>query len=211
MANRHAQRREQTHQQLLEAAEQVFAEKGYHNASILDVTEAADVSKRTFYLHFKSKDDLIEALALSRFDDVRLRIENDKEHQEITDPRRLQWGVVYNIFDYALQNPDMHQMIVSDDGSHRLNSLTRQYIALAMENGFAEDDVCVFREDAPVPAIVAAHAMAGAIFQLFCWWADHKGEYTPADMADMSVSLFFDGLPINFVEIDVEATTTGGD
>ena len=40
---------------LLEAAEQVFAELGYHDASIVKITEAAGVGQGTFYLYFASK------------------------------------------------------------------------------------------------------------------------------------------------------------
>ena len=49
---------------LLEAAENVFAELGYHDASIVKITEAAGVGQGTFYLYFASKkDDLRRARA----------------------------------------------------------------------------------------------------------------------------------------------------
>ena len=49
---------------LLDAAEQVFAELGYHDASIVKITEAAGVGQGTFYLYFASKkDDLRRARA----------------------------------------------------------------------------------------------------------------------------------------------------
>jgi AcrR family transcriptional regulator len=48
---------------------------GYQEASVLDITEAADVSKRTFYLHFTDKEDVIEALAMRELETLRARIE----------------------------------------------------------------------------------------------------------------------------------------
>ncbi|MCC6750519.1 MAG: TetR/AcrR family transcriptional regulator [Deltaproteobacteria bacterium] len=41
--------------QLLEAARRVFAQKGYHAATVDDVTRAAGVAKGTFYLYFGEK------------------------------------------------------------------------------------------------------------------------------------------------------------
>ncbi|RWZ84410.1 TetR/AcrR family transcriptional regulator [Glutamicibacter sp. HZAU] len=55
-----------TRAKLIAAAEQVFATLGYHEASIVKITEAAGVGSGTFYLYFDSKqqifDDLVEDL-----------------------------------------------------------------------------------------------------------------------------------------------------
>jgi AcrR family transcriptional regulator len=51
-----------TRQRLLEAAEAVFAELGYHDASIVKITEAAGVGQGTFYLYFASKQEVFDEL-----------------------------------------------------------------------------------------------------------------------------------------------------
>lgn len=51
-----------TRQRLLDAAEQVFARLGYHEASISRITEAAGVGQGTFYLYFVSKLAIFEEL-----------------------------------------------------------------------------------------------------------------------------------------------------
>lgn len=57
-------RGQQTRRRLLEAAEQVFADLGYHEASIVKITEHAGVALGTFYLYFDSKQSIFEALVL---------------------------------------------------------------------------------------------------------------------------------------------------
>lgn len=52
----------ETRARLLEAAEQVFGELGYHEASIVKITEAAGVGQGTFYLYFASKKDVFDEL-----------------------------------------------------------------------------------------------------------------------------------------------------
>jgi AcrR family transcriptional regulator len=52
----------ETRQRLLESAENVFAELGYHDASIVKITEAAGVGQGTFYLYFGSKKDVFDEL-----------------------------------------------------------------------------------------------------------------------------------------------------
>ena len=52
----------ETRGRLLEAAEQVFGELGFHDASIVKITEAAGVGQGTFYLYFASKKDVFDEL-----------------------------------------------------------------------------------------------------------------------------------------------------
>jgi AcrR family transcriptional regulator len=51
-----------TRRRLLAAAEQVFADLGYHDASIVKITEAAGVAQGTFYLYFTSKQEIFDVL-----------------------------------------------------------------------------------------------------------------------------------------------------
>lgn len=57
-------RGEATRRRLLEAAEVVFAEQGYHEASIVKITERAGIGLGTFYLYFDSKQSIFEALVI---------------------------------------------------------------------------------------------------------------------------------------------------
>jgi AcrR family transcriptional regulator len=59
-----SKRGERTRRKLLEAAEAVFAELGYHDASIVKITEAAGVGQGTFYLYFASKRGVFDELVV---------------------------------------------------------------------------------------------------------------------------------------------------
>jgi AcrR family transcriptional regulator len=51
-----------TRRRLIDAAERVFGELGYHDASIVKVTDAAGVAAGTFYLYFDSKKAIFDEL-----------------------------------------------------------------------------------------------------------------------------------------------------
>jgi AcrR family transcriptional regulator len=63
-ANRdHAVRdKDATRQRLLDAAEAVFADKGYHGTVVDDIIRASDSSKGGFYFHFPNKQAIFLAL-----------------------------------------------------------------------------------------------------------------------------------------------------
>jgi len=50
-------------QLIIDAAIELFAEKGYESTSIQEITSHCGISKGAFYLDFKSKDELILAIA----------------------------------------------------------------------------------------------------------------------------------------------------
>jgi AcrR family transcriptional regulator len=51
-----------TRRRLIDASEAVFADLGYHEASVVKITEAAGVAQGTFYLYFSSKKDVFDEL-----------------------------------------------------------------------------------------------------------------------------------------------------
>jgi AcrR family transcriptional regulator len=72
-----------TRERLLEAAEVVFAEKGYHGAVVDDIIRASDSSKGGFYFHFPNKQSiflaLIDALVPKLAASVERSIANERE------------------------------------------------------------------------------------------------------------------------------------
>ena len=55
-------RREATRQRLLSAAMEVFAEQGFHGASVEDICERAGFTRGAFYSNFAALDDLVMEL-----------------------------------------------------------------------------------------------------------------------------------------------------
>src|SRR5579863_10773918 len=61
-------RRQQTRDHLLAAAAQVFADRGFHGASLDEVAAVAGFSKGAVYSNFKNKEDLFLALLESHYE-----------------------------------------------------------------------------------------------------------------------------------------------
>ncbi len=54
-----------TRQRILDAAEEVFSQKGYYGAMVDDIADAAQTSKGGFYFHFPNKQSIFLALVQS--------------------------------------------------------------------------------------------------------------------------------------------------
>ena len=64
IAERKEREKEQRKNDIVDAAERVFFDKGHENATMDDVAEEAELSKGTLYLYFKNKEDLYLAIHL---------------------------------------------------------------------------------------------------------------------------------------------------
>lgn len=56
---RRERNKQRTREALIEAAVELFADKGYEHTAVREITDAADVSERTFFRYFASKEDLV--------------------------------------------------------------------------------------------------------------------------------------------------------
>jgi AcrR family transcriptional regulator len=59
---RHQRRTDRTRARLLDAALEVFSERGYDAASLAEITARADLGTGTLYLHFRDKRSIYEAM-----------------------------------------------------------------------------------------------------------------------------------------------------
>jgi TetR/AcrR family transcriptional regulator, fatty acid metabolism regulator protein len=64
------QRMRDRYEAILAAATRVFAEKGYSNASITEIAQAADISDGLIYKYFANKRDLLEHVLTSFYERI---------------------------------------------------------------------------------------------------------------------------------------------
>lgn len=55
-----------TRERIVAEAERLFYERGYEHASFADIADAVGISRGNFYYHFKSKDEILDAVIEKR-------------------------------------------------------------------------------------------------------------------------------------------------
>src|SRR5215813_2610674 len=64
-----------TRDHIVEAADQLFYRQGYEHTSFADIADAVQISRGNFYHHFKSKDDILDAVINARLGNTRTMLE----------------------------------------------------------------------------------------------------------------------------------------
>jgi AcrR family transcriptional regulator len=118
-------RREQTRAYLLDAAAAVFAARGFHDASLDEIAEAAGFTKGALYSNFGGKADLFLAVAdrreHARFSellraaqsqpDAGRRREAMKDAFRLVSPSEAEWALWQEFELYALRKPELRERL----------------------------------------------------------------------------------------------------
>jgi len=97
-------RQEERKEQILRAAERVFAQKGFYQATVSEIAREAGVSDATIYEYFPTKEELLFTIPL---DTTRQGQETMAEHLEfIRGAANKLWAIAYGYLRFYQHNPD---------------------------------------------------------------------------------------------------------
>jgi AcrR family transcriptional regulator len=186
---RNTRRRERTRAELLLAARKVFAERGYHEASIAEITQMADVGVGTFYLHFRDKDEAFNTLLDEGFRSLRDSVAAAVTQQAQGPILPL---LVTTVFRYAYEQRDLFQIALTGQATGARAFRAQAALGEALTQLFerAVRDGLLTGYDAPV----LARFVTGMITQGIFWWFEHD-ELGPDQMAEQVLRLLQYGLP----------------
>jgi len=102
-------RGEATRRKLLEAAEKEFGEKGYHAASVSSITTRADVGQGTFYLYFRSKEEVFTTLV--REIGHSLRRHTAQAMSKVSPRLKAERAGLQAFFEFAQQHPGLYRIV----------------------------------------------------------------------------------------------------
>ena len=154
---------------LLRAAREVFAVRGYHGASIDDIASAAGVSKALIYEHFAGKKDLHASLLAEEAGELFGRLSAAAAGDD--DEARLRAGIDA-FLGFVEERRDSFRALLRDaadpelgDVMDRLQGQATAVIGSLMRPEPDQD---------PAEVAMLAQQLSGAMQALASWWHDHQ-------------------------------------
>src|SRR6266566_722862 len=95
---------------ILDAAIRVFAERGFHSATVAEIARAAGVADGTIYLYFKGKDDLLLRLFDEKMTELLAEARNELA-RERTAPARLSRFIQLHLA-LVERNPELAAVLI---------------------------------------------------------------------------------------------------
>lgn len=76
-----------TRERIVAEADRLFYECGYDNTSFAAIADAVGISRGNFYYHFKSKDEILDAVIDARMDNTRQMLQTWDEQSDVAAER----------------------------------------------------------------------------------------------------------------------------
>lgn len=172
-----------TRRRLRDALIQLILDKGYAPITIQEITDTADLSRATFYLHYKDKDELLASSLEEMFDELVESIQDflsDENFSPSTDtPPSLP------AFQHVAEYRELYKALLGDKGVTSVIYRTIEYTARLAEKRLRALVPDEELDALPVPLPIVAQHVAGSLFALVSWWLEHDMPHSPEEMAQM--------------------------
>jgi AcrR family transcriptional regulator len=171
-----------TRRLLREALLELVAEKGYDRVTVQNVIDRADVSRATFYAHFRDKDALLVSGLDDLEEDLRDATAAVVEEGEGASARAL--GSVQALLEHAAAHRSLYrgsvggraETLVTRHLRRRLTALARQhYQEMADSRGWT----------LPVPLDLTAEYMIGGFLSVMWWWLEQDEPLPPERVIEL--------------------------
>jgi AcrR family transcriptional regulator len=182
--NRFDRRREKTRVDLIAAAERVISRKGYHQTRIADIASEADVGLGTFYLHFKTKNEIFIELIEHGAEELRRNLAEAKAGVH-TPAEKLEITIA-TILDAAAEAPELFRIVFGHSPAF-LDLMVR------VHNLFIDD-----LRDELAPALgeradAVAHLTIGMLSQAISWLLASR-DLSHAELKNTTINFALGGL-----------------
>jgi AcrR family transcriptional regulator len=181
-------------ERLFRSALRLFAEKGFAETTVEDITEAADVGKGTFFNYFPSKDHILLA-----FSDMQLgKLEELIAHFRNSDQslREFIQALTHRMTEEPLRNPGMIRALLLgylSSSAVREVMTAKQERALALHTQIIEIGQARGELRRDIPAVEIAHVFRQTIFGTLLMWSV-TGDATLRERMRAALHLVWSGI-----------------
>jgi AcrR family transcriptional regulator len=171
-------------------------EKPFDTITVQDVLDLAEVSRSTFYTHFRDKDDLFLSDADEFFGHMANLLTNRGEVSRRVAPVR-------EMFTHVGDLGKFRDALVASGKYQDAMELAQEHFARGIEQRLAS--LSPAHATASASRAALAYAFAGAMFSLMSWWLDHDKPSTPAQMDEVFHQMVWAG--VNGMAVQSALTT----
>ena len=167
-------RQKKTRQAIFQALTTLLETKSYPNITVQEIIDLADVGRSTFYAHFETKDELLNALCVEIFDHVFAEHRDKEETHDFSDGAQSLEDELTHILYHLRDNRRYIRGILACESGE----LFMQYFRAQLRRVFAGKAAA---QRSGIPADYRLNHMVCDFAETVRWWMAHE-EYAPEEI-----------------------------
>ncbi len=180
---------ETTKNRILDAALDVFSNKGYHDATVDDIVSESETSKGSVYFHFPNKQTLFLAL-VDKFANLLERRVTEAIVEQDSGIERVRVALITCLDTFSSYRRLAKIMLVQAVGLGTLFEDKRIEVAdrFAMLIKVNLDELVATGEIQPINTVIVAQIWTGSIYEMVIRWI-YLGQPTPDEILETLIPL----------------------
>lgn len=177
-----------TRRRLRQSLIELILAHGYENITIQHITDHADLSRATFYLHYKDKDELLVNSLESMFDELVKSLKQPFFSRDgIPQDQPLPSLIA---FQHVQEYSALYKaLLLGERGVSYVIHRSLEYLARVSHQQILQ---IVSKDELhrlPVPPEIIAWSNAGSLFAIILWWLDNDMPFSAETMAEQYMRL----------------------
>jgi AcrR family transcriptional regulator len=178
-------RKQQLYDELVQSAIKLFGEKGVDGPSVDEIVAETGIAKGTFYLYFKTKSDIVQAVIVAGISELEQRVTEASAHTPEQAPEALS-RIVEAVMAFFKENHSMIALLMTGNGisSNQLTIEVRDELRKRYRNATCGAYERIIRKGMlqghfrEIDAHTAANALSGVLAGLMHETIDTNGDFT---------------------------------
>jgi AcrR family transcriptional regulator len=119
--------------QIMEAAERLFADKGFDGTSVRDIAEAASVNLAMISYYFGSKEKLMEAMFSYRGEGFRLQLQSTLQNDNLNSMQKVE-KLIDDYIDRIFKKQCFHKVMMREQMVNKTGPIAKHIYNLKISN-----------------------------------------------------------------------------
>lgn len=172
-------RQQKTRAAIFSAFGALLARKSYHNITVQEIIDGANIGRSTFYAHFETKDDLLRALCGELFDHI-IRSATDCTHTHgLYSDGSAPESVFCHLLQHLQENDNNILGLLSCESSEIFLRCFKDSLNGLIRMQFADQTL---RRRSSLPDDFLINHISGSFVEMVLWWIKGRMRQTPEEL-----------------------------
>lgn len=184
-------RQQKTREAIFKAFSRMLEKKSYSHITVQEIIDEANIGRSTFYAHFETKDDLLNAICRQIFDHIFSDVLNAEEHHDFSKVNNtLSDRLTHLLCHLKEQKKDIIIVLSGESGD-----LFMRYFKTCLEQLFtdyaahAASETCGEAAIASIPKDFVLNHYVSGFAEAVKWWAGSAMKAAPEKVVDYYMAL----------------------